>query len=228
MSPSMKRSAPHVDMDALLQDTWLQVISLRQGLTCEEGEGQAFWQRCVADIEHLQKALIEADVSEPSRQHILYAQCAILDETVKGRGVQDDAYFVWSHSPLQAHFFNTLDAGHQLYERMRSVLREPAPDSAVLTCFHRVLMLGFLGGYRSLAVTEREQLVDQLSAWVPLFNVAPSRPVLAVAASRNRLGIWLRYWPVRLVLAGLTVALLWWGLDHQLSGLLPTLLPRPA
>jgi type VI secretion system protein ImpK len=228
MSPSMKRSAPHVDMDALLQDTWLQVISLRQGLTCAEGEGQAFWQRCVADIEHLQKALIEADVSEPSRQHILYAQCAILDETVKGRGVQDDAYFVWSHSPLQAHFFNTLDAGNQLYERMRSVLREPAPDSAVLTCFHRVLMLGFLGGYRSLAVTEREHLVDQLSAWVPPFNVAPSRPVLAIAASHNRLGIWLRYWPVRLVLAGLTVALLWWGLDHQLSGLLPTLLPRPA
>lgn len=224
----MKRTAPRVDMDALLQDTWLQVISLRQGLTCAEGEGQTFWQRCVADIEHIQKALVEADVSEPSRQHILYAQCAILDETVKGRSVQDDAYFVWSHSPLQAHFFNTLDAGHQLYERMRSVLREPAPDRAVLICFHRVLMLGFLGGYASLTVTAREQLVDRLSALVPPFSMAPSRPVLAVAASRHRLGIWLRYWPVRLVLAGLTVAVLWWGLDHTLSGLLPTLFPGPA
>ncbi len=224
----MKRSAPHVDMDALLQDTWLQVISLRQGMACEEGEGQVLWQRCVADIEHIQKALIEADVSEQSRQHILYAQCALLDETVKGRSVQDDAYFVWSHSPLQAHFFNTLDAGHQLYERIRSVLREPAPDSAVLVCFHRVLMLGFLGGYRSLTAPEREQLVDQLSVRVLPFNMIPSQPILAVAASRHRLGIWLRYWPVRLVLAGLTVALLWWGLDHQLSGLLPTLLPRPA
>ncbi|KFK91923.1 MULTISPECIES: type VI secretion system protein TssL, short form [unclassified Serratia (in: enterobacteria)] len=228
MSRSVKRSAPSVDMDALLQGTWLQIISLRQGMVCEDGEGQAFWQRCVADIEHIQKALIEAGVSEPSCQHILYAQCALLDETVKGRSVQDDAYFVWSHSPLQAHFFNTLDAGHQLYERIRSVLREPAPDSAVLTCFHRVLMLGFLGGYRSLTVPEREQLVDQLSVRVPPFSVAPSQPVLAVAAPRYRLGRWLRYWPVRLVLAGLIVASLWWGLDHALSDLLPTLLPGPA
>jgi type VI secretion system protein ImpK len=28
---------------------------------------------------------------------------------------------------------------------MRQVLREPAPDMAVLTCFHRVLMLALKG-----------------------------------------------------------------------------------
>lgn len=217
---------PVIDIDALLQNTWLQVISLRQGMECLDGEGKAFWQRCIDDIERVQLALKEADVSEQSCEHIKYAQCAVLDETVKGRGVQDDAYFVWCHSPLQAHFFNTLDAGNQLYERMRTVLREPAPDTLVLTCFHRVLMLGFLGGYASAAVSEREQLVKQLTGMVPAFNFAPSRPVLAVASSRSRLGAWLRYWPVRLGLAALLVALLWWGLDHWLSGLLTTLLPE--
>ncbi|MBB6117834.1 type VI secretion system protein ImpK [Rahnella inusitata] len=221
----MKVQTESVDTDALLADTWLQIISLRQGMTCSEGEGEIFWKRCVADIEHVQRALKEADTSEQNCQHIMYAQCAILDETVKGRGVQDDAYFVWCNSPLQAHFFNTLDAGNQLYERMRNVLHEPAPDISVLTCFHRVLMLGFLGGYVSRAVSEREQLLDQLSARVPAFNFAPSRPVLAVGSSSNRLAVWLRYWPVRLGLAALIVALLWWGLDHWLSQLLPTLLP---
>ncbi|WP_426784825.1 type VI secretion system protein TssL, short form (plasmid) [Rahnella variigena] len=225
MSQSMRMTTQAVDIDALLADTWLQVISLRQGMNCPEGEGQIFWKRCVADIERVQQALKEGDVSEQNCQHIMYAQCAILDETVKGRSVQDDAYFVWCNSPLQAYFFKSLDAGNQLYERMRTVLREPAPDMAVLTCFHRVLMLGFLGGYASQAVTEREQLVEQLTALVPAFSFASSRPVLAMASSRHRLGIGLRYWPVRLGLAGLIVALLWCGLYHWLSGLLTTLLP---
>jgi len=216
---------PSIDIDALLQDTWLQVISLSQGIACQEGDGQAFWQRCVGDIERVHQALKEADHSEQNCQHIMYAQCALLDEAVKGRGVQDDAYFVWCNTPLQAHFFNTLDAGNQLYERMRSVLREPAPDSTVLTCFHRVLMLGFQGGYSSAAVPEREQLVTQLSALVPAFSFLSSSPVLAIASSGSRLGGWLRYWPVRLGLAAVVVILLWWGLDSWLSGLLPTLLP---
>lgn len=221
----MKTQIQSVDIDALLADTWLQVISLRQGVTCPDGEGQVFWQRCVADIERVQQVLKDAGLSEQNGKHIMYAQCAILDETVKGRSVQDDAYYVWCNSPLQAHFFNTLDAGSQLYERMRNVLREPAPDIIVLTCFHRVLMLGFQGSYSSLAATEREQLIDQLSARVPAFSFTPSRPVLAVASSRSRIGAWLRYWPVRLGLAFVIVTLLWWGLDHWLSGLLPTLLP---
>lgn len=221
----MKKSTPDVDIDALLQDTWLQVISLRQGMVCPEGEGPRLWQRCVADIEHTHQTLLAAGVSEQSRQHIQYAQCAVLDEAVKGRSVEDDAYFVWCHSPLQAHFFNTLDAGDQLYERMRAVLREAAPDPAVLTCFHRVLMLGFQGGYLSADVPAREQLVKQLSARVQSFSLVSSRPMLAVAASRSRLSAAFRYWPMRLGLAALTVGLLWWGLHHWLSSLLLTVLP---
>lgn len=221
----MKTSS--LDIDALLQDTWLQVISLRQGIQCAEGEGQRFWQRCVADIERNRQALISAGISEPSRQHIIYAQCALLDEAVKGRSVQDDAYFVWCNSPLQAHFFSTLDAGDQLYERMRNLLREPAPDSAVLTCFHRVLMLGFLGGYRSTEVPERQQLVDQLTARVAPFRFTPLSGVLTAAPSRHRLSFWLRAWPARLGLIGLGILFLWWGLDQLLVDLLARVLPQP-
>ncbi|SUP90247.1 membrane protein [Yersinia pseudotuberculosis] len=96
----------------------------------------------MADIERVHQALKDTGHSEQSCQHIRYAQCALLDETVKGRGVQDDAYFVWCHSPLQAHFFNTLDAGSQLYERMRAVLREPAPDRAGTDLFSPGINVG--------------------------------------------------------------------------------------
>ncbi|STQ44434.1 Uncharacterized protein conserved in bacteria [Ewingella americana] len=146
MNQSITVSTQPMDIDALLADTWLQLISLRQGMTCGEGEGRIFWQRCVDDIKHVQQALKAANISEQSCQHVMYAQCAVLDETVKGRNIHDDIYFVWCDSPLQAHFFKTLDAGSQLYERVRQVLREPAADLTVLICFHRVLMLGFKGG----------------------------------------------------------------------------------
>lgn len=35
--------------------------------------------------------LVAADISEANRQHILYAWCALLDETAKGRNEEDDA-----------------------------------------------------------------------------------------------------------------------------------------
>ncbi|MRS15112.1 DotU family type IV/VI secretion system protein [Enterobacteriaceae bacterium RIT691] len=218
-------SQPPCDIDHLLQNTWLQVVSLRQGVSFQLGEGRQYWQRCVADIEAVQQALKEADYSEQSCQHILYTQCAVLDETVKGRGLEDDAYAQWCHSPLQAHFFSTLEAGNQLYERMRQVLREPAPDLTVLICFHRALMLGFLGGYASPSVPEREQLVSQLSERVPAFDFSQSRPVLATAPGRRIIRRWLSHWPVRLGISAVVVALLWWGLDRWLDGLLPALLP---
>ncbi len=224
----MMERTGYVDIDALLQETWLQVISLRQEVSFAEGEGRAFWKKCVADVEAVRRKLGDAGVSEQNAGHILYTQCALLDECVKGRGVRDDAYFVWCDSPLQAHFFNTLDAGSQLYERIRAVLRDPAPDSGVLVCFHRALMLGFQGGYSSLEVTEREQLVVKLSDLVPAFSFAPSGPALALAPPPSRIGVWLRYWPLRIGLAACIVALLWWGLDYWLTGLLPTLLPEPV
>jgi type VI secretion system protein ImpK len=54
---------------------------------------------------------------------------------------EDDACVWWYDIPLQGHF-GTMDAGDTLCDRMRDVLREPAPDHAVVTCFQRVMMLG--------------------------------------------------------------------------------------
>ncbi|WP_159565023.1 type VI secretion system protein TssL, short form [Budvicia diplopodorum] len=213
------------DIDALLQDIWLTVIGLRHGPLFQEGEGQAFWQRCVNNLEQVQRTLRAADYSEQSCQHILYAQCALLDEAAKSRGVQDDVCMQWYDRPLQGQFFGTMNAGDQLYERMRQVLREAAPDTAVLTCFHRVLMLGFMGDFTSSTGPERECLVRELAERVPAFDFSPHRPVLASASGRHRAGEWLRHWPVRLGLSVLVLAALWCGLDRWLDNLLITLLP---
>ncbi|MNG62933.1 hypothetical protein D3C79_211440 [compost metagenome] len=225
MSERKRGTAESIDIDALLQDTWLQVISLRHGPRFQEGEGRVLWERCIADVECVQRTLKDSELDDASCRHILTAQCALLDEAVKGRGVEDDACVQWYGIPLQGHFLGTMDAGDTLCDRMRDVLREPAPDNAVLTCFQRVMMLGFLGNFRSLNDPERQKLVQALSGQVSPFSYPQTHPVLAESRAGRERGNWLRSWPVRIGLSALAIATLWWGLNHWLDQMLATLLP---
>ncbi|HGB3470270.1 TPA: type VI secretion system protein TssL, short form [Salmonella enterica subsp. diarizonae serovar 61:l,v:z35] len=213
-----------IRIDALMADAWLTVTELRFGARLADGEGERLWQHCVDSIEQVMVRLESAGVSEASRRHILYAWCALLDETAKGREGEDDACIVWYDRPLQVKYFGSMDAGDELYTRMRQVLKEPAPDGVVLTCFHRVLMLGFKGGY-ALTDPAREQLVRALCERVPPFDSDLSQPVLANISGRSGLAEWLRYWPVSVGLSLVVVAGLWLGLNHWLDSLIATLLP---
>ncbi len=225
MSESKRGVAASIDIDALLQDTWLQVISLRHGPQFQDGEGRALWERCIADVERVQRELKASELDEASCRHIMTAQCALLDEAVKGRGVEDDACVQWYDIPLQGHFLGTMDAGDTLCDRMRDVLREPAPETAVLTCFQRVMMLGFLGSFRSLNDPERQKLSAALSEQVAAFSYPQTHPVLAESRPGRGMGGWLASWPVRIGLSVIVLAALWWGLDHWLDQTLLTLLP---
>ncbi|MCU6190322.1 type VI secretion system protein TssL, short form [Enterobacter bugandensis] len=225
MSERKRGTVVPVDIDALLQDTWLQVISLRHSPLFQEGEGRVLWERCIADVERVQRELKASELDEASCRHILTAQCALLDEAVKGRGVEDDACVQWYDIPLQGHFLGTMDAGDTLCDRMRDVLREPAPDNAVLTCFQRVMMLGFLGSYRSLSDPERQKLVSALNERVTPFSYPQTHPVLAESRTGRGTGGWLASWPARIGLSVIVLAALWWGLDQWLDQMLLTLLP---
>lgn len=228
MSERQRGTAAPIDIDALLQNTWLQVISLRHGPQFQEGEGQLLWERCIADVERVQRELKARECDETSCRLILTAQCALLDEAVKGRGVDDDACVQWYHIPLQGHFLGTMDAGDTLCDRMREVLRESAPDNAVVTCFQRVMMLGFLGSFRSLNAPERQKLVNALSEHVTPFSYPQTAAVLAESPTGVRVSDWLASWPVRIGLSVIVVILLWWGLNSWLDRMLLTLLPGAA
>ncbi|EXF42043.1 hypothetical protein N035_000300 [Klebsiella pneumoniae EGD-HP19-C] len=103
------------------------------------------------------------------------------------------------------------------------MLREPAPDQAVMTCFQRVMMLGFLGSFRSLRSGAPES--SALSEHVTPFSYPPTHPVLAESRTGREMGGWLASWPVRIGLSVVLVAALWWGLSHWLDQMLVTLLP---
>ncbi len=116
-----------------------------------------------------------------------------------------------------------MDAGDTLCDRMGDVLREPAPDNAVLTCFQRVMMLGFLGSYRSLSDPERQKLVSALNERVTPFSYPQTHPVLAESRTGRGTGGWLASWPARIGLSVIVLAALWWGLDQWLDQMLLTL-----
>lgn len=125
-------------------------------------------------------------------------------------------YLTWRRDPLQAHFFGTLNAGEELWERIRNLLKETAPDAAVLTCMYRTLQLGFVGQYRAQDDERREDTVRALAERVPAFTLAQDAPIVARASRlrSGRRGYWLTW-----VVAVVALVALWFFLSSSLTGL---------
>lgn len=217
---SSKSKSP-ADIDALLQDTYLLVVELRQGASVQRS--LELWKHCTEQVARARQRLEAAGVSQRSVDQISYAQCALLDETVLSHA-KDAAHAAWASTPLQAHFFSRHQAGIQLYEDMREALAAPVADQLVLTCYHRVLMLGFQGRYQDSQAPEREHLLNVLSERVEPFALASDAPIL-VRCSQPGVRRWLGMPWLHMVVAGLLLVALWWGLNHSLVDAVGTLLP---
>ncbi|ERT10397.1 type VI secretion system protein TssL, short form [Photorhabdus temperata] len=204
-----------LDIDALLQNSYLLVTELCQGVPVDQGS--MVWQHCIDEIEQTQGALSAAGVSDAAKVHIRYALCALLDETVLKRA-PDEGYAAWRVTSLQTHFFDSAAAGDQLFARMNAVLNEPAPDLAVLTCFHRVLLLGFQGDYREDTSLIREQLITRLSQHILPFDSFQPSPVLVRTLPSCA---WMRAIGGPLIMTIIVLTGVWWGLGRYLITLLP-------
>ncbi len=193
---------------------WLMVSQLRGGQEVRDGEG--LYRRACRLVHEARTSLSEAGISDFNREHMVYALCALLDESVPNRGSTDDGYLAWRRDPLQAHFFGTLNAGEELWERIRNLLKEPAPDMAVLTCMYRTLQLGFVGQYRAQDDERREDVVRALGERVPAFTLAQDAPIV-VRASGLRSGRRL-YW-LSWIIGAAVLAALWFFLSSSLTEL---------
>lgn len=193
---------------------WLMASQLRGGQEVRDGE--ELYRRACRMVQETRTSLTDAGYSDISRDHMVYALCALLDESVMNRGTTDDGYLTWRRDPLQAHFFGTLNAGEDLWERVRSLLKETAPDAAVLTCMYRTLQLGFVGQYRARDDERREDIVRALAERVPAFTLAQDAPLVARASRLHsgRRGYWLTW-----IVATVALAALWFVLSSSLAGL---------
>lgn len=212
--------ADGLDLDMLLQDSYLLVVELRQGGLVQSS--RVLWGLCVQQIERVRQQLQNAGMSARNVDYISHAQCALLDETVLGFA-DEEARTSWMNEPLQAKFFSRHQAGEFLYEEMREVLREPSPDPHVLKMYHRVLMLGFLGRYSDLESSGRQEILEALSARVPPLTIDEALPSLISGRQQGLTLSWLRSPWLHAVAAAVLLTGTWWGLDYLLDDLIASL-----
>ena len=223
------------DIDELLAETWLTVSLLKHGGVTPDGA--ELYRRCCGQVERVRKALADAGYDEASIAHISYAQCALLDETVMSRqpvsqgddgdmpARPDVGQAAWRQAPLQARYFGSLRAGEALWDRVAEVLKQPAPVQAVLTCYHRVIALGFRGLYSlgSVSQGQRDEVMSALSARVPAPDAGLSLMIRRTGRRHYSILRSLWFWIACAVVIA-TVA--WWGGYLWLQSLLETQIPE--
>ncbi|OAT77904.1 type VI secretion system protein ImpK [Mangrovibacter phragmitis] len=202
------------ELERIFYPGWLMASQLRSGQVVHDGKG--LYRRACQVVEEARTALTEAGYSDTRRDHMVYALCALLDESVMNRGTTDDGYQAWYHDPLQAHFFGSLNAGEAVWALIREKRNDPEPDTAVLTCLYRTLQLGFVGHYRSQDDEQREDVVKALGERVPGFTQAQDAPIVVMPSQQhsNRHSYWL-FW----VAGAGVLAALWFVLSSSLTKL---------
>lgn len=234
-----------IDIDCLMADTWLTVAQLRHGARAPDGT--ALYKNCCVQVENVREALERAGYDSESITHISYAQCALLDEAVMNRKPVapvdaevtlpdsetvtlqktdvDEDIKAWRAAPLQARYFGSLRAGGALYDRIAEVLRQPSPVPAVLTCYQRVLALGFQGQFSLSGVgqEQREEVIAALNERVPPLETGVSLVVQKTGKRRYNIlrSVW--FW---IILAVVLTALVWAGGHLWLQDLLRQQLPE--
>lgn len=212
-----------INVDLIFQDTYLLAVELNYG--CTMTNSKTLRETCIAQVEGARSALQEAGMCSRSIDLIIHAQCALLDECVLAN-VGDSVRQIWITESLQARFCGHHRAGEILHEHMREVLRGPAPDMNVVTVYQRVMMLGFLGGYRSLDDEERMVLKKQLDALAGLRMEELGPTWIDARGPVRRFPWWLRSPLLHLAIAGLALFALWWFLNRTLANMVDELVVR--
>ncbi|WP_239981929.1 DotU family type IV/VI secretion system protein [Cronobacter sakazakii] len=156
--------------------------------------------------------------------HVIYAQCAMMDDAVLNSASSEDNY-VWLRNPLQALFIGQMRAGEVMPERTRALLREAAPDPRLLVLYQRLYGMGYSQRWMEISPDHafREntaELTESLNALVPA-GEQPLSAALVVERHPTVRGRLLRSRMVHITLAFLLtaglIALLQSSLQHLLQ-----------
>lgn len=220
----MNEEQKNLTIDSLLRDSILTVVELREG--AEIPSVSKLYKQCKQQVITLREVLQKAQFSQDVIDDISYAQCALLDEVVllcSRDNSQSRDYDEWLGAPLQVIFFNTHNAGYDLFEKIRSRLRADKKESLVLSCFDRILGMGFQGCYLELPQMEREHLIIALRESLERYEPDLSYPIIEQNKSYRYFGRKSLLMLCTISFIGLTVGL-YFFLDHKLNELLISLM----
>ncbi|EBL8291900.1 DotU family type IV/VI secretion system protein [Salmonella enterica] len=169
-----------MEIDHSLLQTWAWVAAIKNGQPVS-GD-RSFYQQGVQYIEVTRQRLTGRALPGDVIDAILYAQCALLDETVLTAPANGENA-CWREMPLQVRFFGSFDAGNQLYRFISEALRAPEPNYLVLQCYQCVLASGFLGQYSGEMHPERQKIYRTLNERLSSSVFPPVSSLLTVIAS---------------------------------------------
>lgn len=175
-------------VDTLMQDTWLLALAIRNGKPPVVDD--ALYQHCLDMIQQVQDKLTSMGALDYLTEEIKFAHCVFVDEAIMSQPDTDVSTW-WNRTPLQGHFLDHLHGGDLFYEHIKKLLREPAPSLVLVTCYYRMLLLGYRGKYRIEGHPERQALMNQLCECLP----APERKInnsVFIRRSRPDIRFWRR------------------------------------
>ena len=220
----MNTESKKIIIDELLRDSILVVVELKA--KAKILSGHKLYEHCKEQIKNVRETLYNAQYKQDVINDISYALCALLDETVllyQKDNPSDQGYDEWLGEPLQVIYFNTNNAGYDLFEKVRSRLKEDKKEEIVLSCFDRVLGLGFQGCYLGKPQMEREHLILALREALRESEPEQNHPIIEQAQDH-------RYWGRKTLLLSLTalsficVIALYFILNNQLDNLIDSLI----
>ncbi|MBI0028802.1 DotU family type IV/VI secretion system protein [Gilliamella sp. B14448G11] len=220
----MNTEPKKIIIDELLRDSILVVVELKA--KAKIPSGHKLYEHCKEQIKNVRDALYNAQYKQDVIDDISYALCALLDETVllyQKDNPSDQGYDEWLGEPLQVIYFNTNNAGYDLFEKIRGRLKDDKKEEIVLSCFDRVLGLGFQGCYLGKAQMEREHLILALREALRESEPEQNHPIIEQAQDH-------RFWGRKTLLLSLTalsficVIALYFILNNQLDNLIDSLI----
>lgn len=220
----MNTEPKKIIIDELLRDSILVVVELKA--KAKIPSGHKLYEHCKEQIKNVRDALYNAQYKQDVIDDISYALCALLDETVllyQKDNPSDQGYDEWLGEPLQVIYFNTNNAGYDLFEKIRGRLKDEKKEEIVLSCFDRVLGLGFQGCYLGKAQMEREHLILALREALRESEPEQNHPIIEQAQDH-------RFWGRKTLLLSLTalsficVIALYFILNNQLDNLIDSLI----
>lgn len=194
--------------DALMQDTWLLALAIRNNPPVVVDD--ALYQRCFGMIQQVQKELSAAGVADPLIEEITFAHCTFLDEAVMTQPDTDVSTW-WSRTPLKGHFLGHIHGGDRFYEQIKKHLREPNPPKVIVTCYYRMLQLGYVGKYTAESDAERQSLLQGLATLLPGVPKDNAGQDIVVVSGGKAAQWWQSRWVILFLLLLLSTGI-WVGL----------------
>ena len=159
---------------ALLRATSLKASLLAQHATVDSIK--LLSADCLELIAKFDHALEHSGVADDIRHEAVYAQCALIDETVMCH-VSENVRLKWCGSPLHFALFQHRNAGERIYESLKARMSEIPPNLDMLECYSTTLNLGFKGHYMNTNDIERLALIKVLDMQIAkLRSTKPPTP----------------------------------------------------